>query len=123
MDVYRQNIIDHYKKPRNSGSIDNADFIVHEVNTLCGDGVKFFIKFDESKKVIEDIKFQAEGCAISIASSSMLSEELKGKTLDEAKEMLNIEFIKELLGIEMNPARLKCALLCTEALKKVFVNK
>jgi nitrogen fixation NifU-like protein len=82
--------------------------------------LKFFIKLDKSKKIIEDIKFIGEGCAISISAASMLSEELIGKSLNEAKEMLTLEFIQELLGIEINPSRLKCALLCTEALKKIF---
>ena len=118
MNLYQQNIIDHYKNPRNKGSIENADFIVYEVNTLCGDGVKFFISLDEKKEKIIDVKFEGEGCAISQASASMLSEELKGMTIEELNN-ISKEFILELLGVEINPARLKCALLSLECLKKM----
>jgi len=117
MDLYQQNIIDHYKHPRNKGSIDNADIVVYEVNTLCGDGLKFFLKLDK-KKNVEHISFEGEGCAISQAAASMLTEEIHGMSINQVKE-LNKEFILELLGIEVNPSRLKCALLCLECLKKI----
>ena len=119
LDIYRQNIIDHYKHPRNSGVIDNADFIVYEVNTLCGDGLKFFIKLDEKKESIVEVKFEGEGCAISQASASMLTEELVGMKLEDVKTTITKEFILEMLGIEVNPARLKCALLSMECVKKI----
>jgi nitrogen fixation protein NifU and related proteins len=119
MNIYQQNIVDHYKNPRNTGIIEHADFVVYEVNTLCGDGLKFFIKLDEKKERIEDIKFEGEGCAISQASASMLTEEVKGMTLEKMKKTVNKEFILEMLGIEVNPSRLKCALLSLECLKKI----
>lgn len=119
MNLYQQQIIDHYKHPRNEGRIENADFVVYEVNTLCGDGLKFYIKLDEKKEIIEDVKFEGEGCAISQASASMLTEEIKGMNLDDAKKDIDKDFIIEMLGIEINPSRLKCALLSLECLRKI----
>ena len=119
MNIYQQNIIDHYKNPKNKGSIENADFIVYEVNTLCGDGLKFFLKLDDKKEKIVDIKFEGEGCAISQAAASMLTEEIVGMTVEDLHKNVNKEFILELLGIELNPSRLKCALLSLECLKKI----
>lgn len=120
MDLYQQNIIDHYKNPRNTGKITEADWVLHEVNTLCGDALKFYVKLDQSKTKIESIKFEGEGCAISQASASMLTEELIGLTINELKTKLNQDFIKELLGIEISPSRMKCATLCIECLRKAL---
>jgi nitrogen fixation protein NifU and related proteins len=119
VNIYQQNIIDHYKNPRNKGSIDNADYVVYEVNTLCGDGLKFFIKLDENKEKIIDIKFEGEGCAISQATASMVTEEVLGMTLNEMRSTLTSEYVQELIGIELNPSRLRCALLSMECLKKI----
>ncbi len=119
MNLYQQNIIDHYKHPRNKGKIQAADYVVYEVNTLCGDGLKFFIKLDDKRQKIIEVKFEGEGCAVSQASASMLSEELVGMTLQELKTDVNKEMILELLGVEINPARLKCALLSMECIKKI----
>ncbi|MFW5719505.1 MAG: iron-sulfur cluster assembly scaffold protein [Candidatus Dojkabacteria bacterium] len=120
MDIYKQNIIDHYKHPRNYGTIENADYELHEVNTLCGDGLRFFIKLDQEKERILEASFVGEGCAISQAAASMLSEELAGMKLTEVKGQLTKEFILELLGIEVNPARMKCALLSLECIHHMF---
>lgn len=119
MNIYQQNIIDHYKSPKNYGALEDADYVVYEVNSFCGDGLKFFIKLDEGKEKIVDIKFQGEGCSISQATASMLTEEMKGLTLEEMKKAVTKEFILELLGVELSPSRLKCALLSLEALKKI----
>ena len=120
MNLYQQNIIDHYKHPKNKGTLENVDFIVYEVNTLCGDGLKFFIKLNSSKDEIEDIKFDGEGCAISQAAASMLTEEIKGMSIEEFKK-IDKEYILELLGVDINPSRLKCALLSLECFKKVEI--
>jgi nitrogen fixation protein NifU and related proteins len=117
--IYQQNIIDHYKHPRNQGKIEDADHIVYEVNTLCGDGLKFYIKLDETKQKVVDVKFEGDGCAISQASASMLSEELIGMSVEEMKTTVNKDYILEMLGVEINPARLKCALLSLECIKKI----
>lgn len=117
MDIYKQNIIDHYKHPRNKGVIDNADFVFYEINTLCGDALKFYFKIEDGK--VADVKFEGEGCAISQSAASMLTEELKGMSIKEIKTQINKDFILEMLGIEVNPARLKCALLSLECLKQL----
>lgn len=122
-DIYKQNIIDHYKNPRNFGELKEYDFVKSEVNTLCGDAVKFYIKLDSKKERIVDIKFNGEGCAISLASSSMITEELRGEKVFELNNYLNKEFIQDMLGVELNPSRLKCAMLCVECLRKINFTK
>jgi nitrogen fixation protein NifU and related proteins len=119
MDLYQQNIIDHYKHPRNKGRINGADYVVYEVNTLCGDGLKFYIKLDDRRQKVVEVKFEGEGCAISQASASMLSEELTGMSVQDLKTKVDKDMIMELLGVEINPARLKCALLSFECIKKI----
>ena len=107
--MYQENILDHYKNPRNAGKIDNASIRHHEKNPLCGDELDIFLSIDKNKK-ISDVKIKADGCAISTASASMLGEKIKGMHLDEIKK-LKKEAILEMLGIPISPARLKCAIL------------
>src|SRR3989344_1268015 len=83
--IYRENILDHYKNPRNFGNIENFDAEYHEFNSLCGDELTLQIKIENN--LVKDIRFFGKGCAISIASSSMLSEEIKGKKVDFAKNI------------------------------------
>lgn len=118
MDIYKENIIDHYKKPRNKGVIENADYIVYEVNTLCGDALKFYFKLNKDTNKVIEVKFEGEGCAISQATASMLTEETLGMSLEEIKK-IDQRFILDLLGIEVNPARMKCAMLSVECFKKL----
>ncbi len=113
--IYQENILDHYKNPKNFGRIGNATVHHHEYNPLCGDEIDLFLVIDEDKKVA-DVKFYGKGCAISLASASMLTEEIKGKKLDELKSFTK-EKILELLGISLSPVRLKCALLSLDTLK------
>jgi nitrogen fixation NifU-like protein len=117
-EFYRDRIIDHYRNPRNYGSIDDAQIKVQEANPLCGDDIELYIKLDEEKKV-EDIKFKGRGCALSIASASLMTELLKGKSLQELLSFTKKD-LADALGIKMlglNPARMKCALLPYKALK------
>lgn len=107
-EIYRERIIDHYKNPRNSGSLKSPDIVAKDVNPGCGDEFEIHIKLDKQK--IKDIKFSGIGCVISTASASMLTEFVKGKTLDDVAKMEKDDVVK-LLGIELSPARLKCALL------------
>ncbi|MEI7603849.1 MAG: iron-sulfur cluster assembly scaffold protein [bacterium] len=116
MDIYSENIIFHGTKSPNKGIIADADFVGYEVNTTCGDNLKFYIKTD-SKGIISDVKFEGEGCSISQASASLLVEELIGMNFKEARE-LDEKFIHELLGVEINPAREKCAVLSLKTLRK-----
>ena len=125
--MYQENILDHYKNPRNHGKIENASVHHHEKNPLCGDEISFYLIIDENK-VIKEAKFSGHGCAISQASASMLSETLVGKKLEEI-EKLTKESILEMLGIPISPVRLKCAILSLDTAKNAaliyekYVNK
>jgi nitrogen fixation NifU-like protein len=111
---YREYILDHYKNPRNYGRLEHADITHEEDNPLCGDvvGMDFLIK----DGTIEDIKFHGRGCAISQASASLLTERIKGLSLDDAKKINKDDVLGE-LGIDISPARIKCALLPLKVLK------
>ena len=111
---FREYIIDHYKNPRNYGRLERPDISHEEDNPLCGDviGMDFQVK----DGVIADIRFHGRGCAISQASASLLTERLKGMALDDAKRINKDDVIGE-LGIEISPARIKCALLSLKVLK------
>ena len=111
---YREYILDHYKNPRNFGRLENPDISHEENNPLCGDVIGIDLKVNEG--VIDDVKFHGRGCAISQASASLLTERLKGMTLDDAKQLGKAEVLEE-LGIEISAARLKCALLSLKVLK------
>ena len=113
--IYQENILDHYKNPRNFGKINNASVHHHEYNPLCGDEIDLYLVIDNNKKIV-DIKFYGKGCAISQASASMLTEQIKGKRIEEI-EKLTKENILEMLGIPISPVRLKCALLSLDTLK------
>ena len=112
--MYQENILDHYKNPRNSGKIENASVHHHEYNPLCGDEIELFLVIKDKK--VADVKFHGKGCAISQASASLLTEEIKGKNIEYLKKMTK-ENILELLGISLSPVRLKCALLSLDTLK------
>ncbi|EMA55929.1 iron-sulfur cluster assembly scaffold protein [Halococcus salifodinae] len=109
-DMYRQQILDHYRNPRNYGELDDATFSHVGENPLCGDTIRMDVKLDETEEIIHAVRFGGEGCAISQASASMLSEELVGMTLDELGAM-DRDDITEMLGVEVTPMRLKCAVL------------
>jgi nitrogen fixation NifU-like protein len=114
-DLYRENILDHYRHPRNKGRLEHPTHTHEEHNPLCGDVVRIDLHVNEDD-VIDQVRFEGEGCAISQASASMLTEMLEGKTLEEAKEV-GKEDILEALGIQIGPVRLKCALLSLKVLK------
>ena len=111
---YREYILDHYKNPRNFGRIEAADITHEEYNPLCGDMVGMDFRVRDG--VIEDVKFHGRGCAISQASASLLTERLKGLALEDAKK-INKEDVLGELGIQISPARIKCALLSLKVLK------
>ena len=112
--MYREYILDHYKNPRNFGRLEDADISHEENNPLCGDVVGMDLKTRDG--VIEDVRFHGRGCAISQASASLLTERLKGMSLEDARK-IDKEDVLEELGIEISPARLKCALLSLKVLK------
>jgi nitrogen fixation NifU-like protein len=108
-DMYRQQILDHYKNPRNYGELEDATFEHVGENPMCGDTIKMFVRLDDDER-IEQVSFVGDGCAISQASASLLTEALHGTTLDELDEM-DRDDVLDLLGVEVTPMRLKCAVL------------
>jgi nitrogen fixation NifU-like protein len=112
---YREVILDHYKHPRNHGTIDEPDAHAEGQNPLCGDEVSIDLMFDGNDK-ISDVKFSGRGCAISQAATSMLTEQLKGKTVAQAAALDRQTLLDE-VGIPLTPIRLKCALLGLGVLK------
>ena len=113
-ELYRENILDHYKHPRNHGTLENPDVSFEDANPLCGDRLRMDFRIQDGK--IAAVRFSGQGCSISQASASMLSEKVEGMTLDEAKQIGRDEVL-EMLGIEFGPVRLKCALLALKTLK------
>lgn len=116
-DIYRELIIDHYRNPRNFGEIKDADLQGNEDNVVCGDAVTFYIKVRDTRVV--EAKWNGSGCALSQASASLLSEMLKGKTLDQLRAIEDNDILK-IVGTTLNPSRKKCATLSLEALKKTI---
>ncbi len=106
-EIYKENIIDHYKYPHNKGKI-NHNKTHRELNTSCGDELTIYLNI--KKNIIENISFEGHGCAISQASVSMLTDKLKGMTIEETLK-LNKDDILEMLGIPISYVRMKCALL------------
>jgi len=115
-DMYREIILEHYKHPHNAGTLDAPDISHEEHNPLCGDRVR--IDLQVAGGVITDVRFKGRGCAISQASASLLTDELKGKTLDQARTISKDDLL-DLIGIPLdkNPVRIKCALLPLKTLK------
>lgn len=119
MDIYAEEIVAHYEHPHNKGKLLNASASFHDFNPLCGDDLTLYLEIRDGK--VTDAKFDGTGCAISVGSASMLTDELKGKTLDEVKRM-GVGTVVGLLGIDPGPARIKCATLSLRAAQKaVFV--
>ncbi len=113
-ELYREHILDHYKHPRNQGTLEHPDISYEDSNPLCGDVLRMDIGLKEGK--IDQIRFSGHGCSISQASASMLCERVEGLSLEEAKK-IGREDVLEMLGIELGPVRLKCALLALKTLK------
>jgi nitrogen fixation NifU-like protein len=118
-DMYQEVILQHYRAPRNFGPLDGADRVGEESNPLCGDHITLRLKVDPSTQRIDEVRFQGDGCAISMASTSMLTEKVKGLTLDEAGHLTGDEVIA-LLGIPLSPVRIKCALTGFSALGRAL---
>ncbi|MBC8253683.1 MAG: SUF system NifU family Fe-S cluster assembly protein [Ardenticatenia bacterium] len=114
-DFYRENVLDHYRHPHNKGELAQPTHTHQDDNPLCGDVIRIDLHANEND-VIDQVRFSGEGCAISLASASMLTEMLEGRTLEEAKQ-LSKEDLLAALGIELGPARRKCALLSLKVLK------
>ena len=114
-DLYREQILDHYKRPRNWGHLHAPDLEFEDNNPLCGDELKVELAVD-GERTVTDLRFSGHGCAISQASASMASEEVVGMPVDELIR-LDRDFVLDLLGIDISATRMKCALLTLKVLK------
>ncbi len=112
--LYREIILDHYRNPRNKGTLDPADYSYEDTNPLCGDEVRIDVRVGDGR--VSEIKFSGRGCAVSLASTSILTEMVEGMSLDEVKALTKDDLLEE-LGIPVSPARMKCALLGLKVLK------
>ncbi len=113
-ELFRENILEHHKHPRCHGSLENPDTTFEDANPLCGDRIRMEFKIQDG--VLQKVRFNGQGCSISQAAASMLCEHVEGKTLDEIKQ-LGRQDVMDMLGIELGPVRLKCALLALKTLK------
>jgi nitrogen fixation protein NifU and related proteins len=114
-DLYRENILDHYKRPRNFGRPSEFDLEFEDTNPFCGDEQHVFITLGDDDRVAA-VAFEGKGCAISTAATSMLTEELEGKTREELLRLPR-DFVLDLLGIEISATRMKCAMLGLKVVK------
>jgi nitrogen fixation NifU-like protein len=114
-DLYREQILEHYKRPHNFGHLEDADLDYEDNNPFCGDEQHVFIKLDGDGRV-DEITFEGKGCAISTAATSMLTDELEGMSREELLRLPK-EFVLDLLGIDISATRMKCALLGLKIVK------
>ncbi|HEV8053891.1 MAG TPA: SUF system NifU family Fe-S cluster assembly protein [Candidatus Limnocylindrales bacterium] len=119
--LYRDEILEHYRHPHNFGTLPAPDAVHEGSNPLCGDRITLMLGIGEDGTVAE-VAFTGRGCAISQASASMLTDEIKGKSLDEVARIGASDVIEE-LGIEISPARLKCALLSLDTLRRALADR
>lgn len=124
MDLYRDIILDHYKHPRNFGHLDHPDRTETENNVSCGDKIvmEIMVKHTDGHAFVSDIRFFGEGCAISMASASMLTEKAKGLAFTEIMKLKSSD-IQSWLGATLTPSRVKCAVLSLEVLQKTIQKK
>ena len=118
-DMYQEIILQHYRSPKNFGPLDGADLSGEESNPLCGDHIRIDLKLDPAKARIDEVRFSGDGCAISVASASLLTSRVKGLTIEEASR-LKREDVLALVGIPLSPVRVKCALTGFAALGRAL---
>ena len=115
-DMYRQQILDHYKNPRNYGELEDATFSHAGENPMCGDEITIDVVLDDDEDEIERVAFRGDGCAISQASASMLTDKLQGMSVDEMRE-LDRDDVIDMLGVDISPMRVKCAVLAEKVVQ------
>ena len=114
MNIYEEDILDHYENPSNYGTLEKPDISYKDDNPLCGDQIRMDLEVEDG--VIKDVRFCGHGCTISQAAASMLTEEVKGQALEDVKKLTK-DYILKMLGIPLGPVRLKCGLLALKVLK------
>lgn len=120
-DLYRDEILEHYRRPHNFGTLESPDASSEGANPLCGDRITLMLGLDESG-VVDEVAFTGRGCAISQASASMLTDRIRGQSLAEIAHLSRQDVLDE-LGIDISPARLKCALLSLETLRRALADR
>jgi nitrogen fixation NifU-like protein len=120
-DLYRDEILEHYRHPHNFGTLAEPDAVFEGANPLCGDRITLMLGIGD-QGTVDEVAFTGRGCAISQASASMLTDGIKGKTLDEVSH-LGVSDVLDELGIEISPARMKCALLSLDTLRRALAGR